>query len=88
MGICCTILTPVCLACHDFLLRHTARRNGSRAGIPRAEATTANARAVVFLTVEVSVTAPRQTQDCIELTIFVDMVDIWSHRRYHWEKSI
>ena len=50
MGICCTILTPVCLACQDFLLRHTARRKGKSAGIPRAEATTAKARAVVLRT--------------------------------------
>ena len=50
MAICCAILIPVCLACHDFLLWHTALRNGSSAGTPRACATTANARAVVFLT--------------------------------------
>ena len=48
--ICCTILIPVCLACHDFLLLHTAFRKGNKDGIPRAEATTANALAVVFRT--------------------------------------
>ena len=37
------ILIPVCLACQDFLLRQTALRKGRREGIPRAEATTANA---------------------------------------------
>ena len=36
--------------CQDFLLRHTALRKGSRDGIPKADATTAKARAVVFLT--------------------------------------
>ena len=36
--------------CQDFLERQTALRKGSRDGIPRAEATTANALAVVFLT--------------------------------------
>lgn len=41
---------PVCRACHDFLLLQTALRKGRREGIPRAEATTANALAVVFLT--------------------------------------
>jgi len=40
----------VCLACHDFLLRHTAFKKGSSEGIPRAEATTANALAVVLRT--------------------------------------
>lgn len=50
MAICCTILMPVCLACQDFLLLHTALRKGSSEGIPRAEATTAKALAVVFLT--------------------------------------
>lgn len=45
-----TILMPVCLACHDFRLWHTALRKGSRAGMPRADATTAKARAVVFRT--------------------------------------
>lgn len=50
MAICCTILMPVCRACHDFLLLHTALRKGRREGMPRAEATTAKARAVVFLT--------------------------------------
>lgn len=50
MAICCTILMPVCRACQDFLLLHTALRKGRREGIPRAEATTAKARAVVFLT--------------------------------------
>ena len=48
--ICCTILIPVCLACHDFLLLHTALRKGSRDGIPSADATTAKARAVVLRT--------------------------------------
>ena len=43
IAICCTILIPVCRACHDFLLRQTALRKGSREGIPSAEATTANA---------------------------------------------
>ena len=50
IAICCTILMPVCLACHDFLLLHTAFKNGSRDGIPRADATTANALAVVLRT--------------------------------------
>ena len=50
MEICCTIFIPVCLACHDFLLLQTALKKGSRAGIPRALATTENALAVVFLT--------------------------------------
>ena len=36
--------------CQDFLERQTALRKGSREGIPRAEATTAKALAVVFLT--------------------------------------
>ena len=43
IAICCTILIPVCLACHDFLLLQTAFKKGSNDGIPRAEATTANA---------------------------------------------
>lgn len=50
MAICCTILIPVCLACQDFLLLHTAFKNGSSDGIPRAEATTAKALAVVLRT--------------------------------------
>jgi hypothetical protein len=50
IAICCTILIPVCRACHDLRLWHTALRNGSSAGMPRAEATTANARAVVLRT--------------------------------------
>uniref|UniRef100_A0A6B0U7B1 Putative secreted protein n=1 Tax=Ixodes ricinus TaxID=34613 RepID=A0A6B0U7B1_IXORI len=50
MAICWTILMPVWRACHDFLLRQTALRNGSRAGMPSAEATTAKARAVVLRT--------------------------------------
>lgn len=41
---------PVCLACQDFLLLHTALRKGNKEGIPRAEATTAKARAVVLRT--------------------------------------
>ena len=41
---------PVCRACHDFFDLHTALRKGRREGIPRADATTAKARAVVFLT--------------------------------------
>ena len=43
IAICWTILMPVWRACHDFLLRHTAFKNGSREGIPRADATTAKA---------------------------------------------
>ena len=43
MAICWTILIPVWRACHDFLLRHTAFKNGNKEGIPRAEATTAKA---------------------------------------------
>ena len=43
IAICWTILIPVCLACHDFLLRQTAFKNGNNEGIPRAEATTAKA---------------------------------------------
>lgn len=50
MAICWTILMPVWRACHDFLLLHTALRKGKREGIPRADATTAKALAVVFLT--------------------------------------
>ena len=50
MAICCEILIPVCLACHDFFDWHTALRKGSSAGIPRACATTANALAVVLRT--------------------------------------
>jgi len=50
MAICCTILMPVCRACQLFLLWHTALRNGSSAGMPSAEATTLNARAVVLRT--------------------------------------
>ena len=50
MAICCTILIPVCLACQDFLLLHTAFKNGKREGIPRADATTAKALAVVLRT--------------------------------------
>ena len=50
MAICWMTLMPVCLAYQLFLLLHTALRKGSRAGTPRAEATTANALAVVFLT--------------------------------------
>ena len=48
--ICWHILMPVCRACHDFLLLQTAFKNGRRAGIPSADATTANARAVVLRT--------------------------------------
>ena len=33
----------MCLACQDFLLRQTALRKGRSEGIPKAEATTANA---------------------------------------------
>ena len=44
------ILTPVCLALQLRLELQTALRNGKSAGMPRAEAITANARAVVFLT--------------------------------------
>jgi len=44
------ILMPVCLAYHDFLDLQTAFKKGKRAGIPRAEATTAKDLAVVFLT--------------------------------------
>ena len=50
IAICCTILMPVCLACHDFLLRQTAFKKGSSEGIPNADATTANALAVVLRT--------------------------------------
>lgn len=50
IAICWTILIPVCLACHDFLLLHTAFKKGSREGIPKAEATTAKALAVVLRT--------------------------------------
>lgn len=41
---------PVCLAYQDFLVWQTAFKNGIRAGIPKEEATTAKALAVVFLT--------------------------------------
>jgi len=40
----------VCLAYQDFFDLHTAFKNGNKAGIPNADATTANALAVVFLT--------------------------------------
>ena len=50
IAICCTILIPVCRACQDFLLRQTAFKNGRSEGIPRADATTANALAVVLRT--------------------------------------
>ena len=50
IAICWIILIPVCRACQDFLLRQTAFKNGSSDGIPRAEATTAKARAVVLRT--------------------------------------
>ena len=50
MAICCTILMPVCRACQLFLLWHTAFRKGSSAGMPSADATTLNARAVVLRT--------------------------------------
>ena len=50
MEICCTILMPVWRACQLFLLWHTALRKGSSAGMPSAEATTLNARAVVLRT--------------------------------------
>ena len=40
----------MCLACQDFLDWQTALKKGSKEGIPKAEATTAKARAVVFLT--------------------------------------
>ena len=42
------ILMPVCRAIQFFLLLHTARRNGSIAGMPNALATTEKARAVVL----------------------------------------
>lgn len=41
---------PVCLAYQLFLLAHTAFKNGSKASIPKALATTAKALEVVFLT--------------------------------------
>ena len=44
------ILMPVCRAIQLFLLLHTARRNGSIAGMPSALATTENARAVMLRT--------------------------------------
>ena len=50
MAICCTMRMPVWRACHNFLLRQTALRKGSKDGIPSAEATTEKARAVVFRT--------------------------------------
>lgn len=43
-------ILPVCRACQLFLLLQTAFKNGNNAGMPSAEATTANARAVVFRT--------------------------------------
>ena len=48
--ICCTILMPVWRACQLFLDWHTARKKGSSAGTPSADATTENARAVVLRT--------------------------------------
>ena len=50
MAICWIILIPVCLASQLFLLPHTAFKNGKTVLIPKAEATTANALEVVFLT--------------------------------------
>ena len=50
MAICWTILIPVCRACHDFFDWQTARRKGTSAGTPSADATTENARAVVLRT--------------------------------------
>ncbi len=50
MAIYWIILIPVCLACQDFLDWQTALKKGSKEGIPSADATTAKARAVVFLT--------------------------------------
>ena len=50
IAICCTIFIPVCLACQDFLLLHTAFKKGNNEGMPRAEATTAKALAVVLRT--------------------------------------
>lgn len=44
------ILIPVCLAYQLFLLEQTAFRKGSKAPIPNALATTANALDVAFLT--------------------------------------
>jgi hypothetical protein len=44
------IFIPVCRASQLFLLWQTALRKGNKAGIPKAEATTANALEVVFLT--------------------------------------
>ncbi len=50
MAICYTILIPVCRAYQLFLDWQTAFKNGNNEFIPNAEATTAKARAVVFLT--------------------------------------
>ena len=50
IAIYCTILIPVCLALQDFLLLQTALKKGSIEAIPRAEAITEKARAVVFRT--------------------------------------
>ena len=50
IAICCTILMPVCRACHDLRLPQTARRKGASAGTPSADATTEKARAVVLRT--------------------------------------
>lgn len=44
------ILIPVCLASQLFLLLQTALRKGNTVFIPRADATTAKAFDVVFLT--------------------------------------
>lgn len=44
------ILIPVCLAYQDFFDLQTAFKNGNKEGIPKADDTTAKARAVVFLT--------------------------------------
>lgn len=44
------ILIPVCLAYQLFLLAQTAFKKGNKAPIPNAEATTAKALDVAFLT--------------------------------------
>ena len=83
MAICWTILMPVCLACQLFLLLQTALRKGSRAGMPSAEATTANARAVVLRTYlkrfsGYSSAIPH---------LLIDIIDVRSHRGNHSGES-
>ena len=82
MAICWTIFIPVCLACHDFLLRHTALRKGSSDGMPSADATTANALqdrttklALCFQEPANKPNSPR----CGVPDVLIHVVNVWSH---------